>query len=244
MDQAPTERFDDWLRGSRPRLVRLALSRLGDRGEAEDVVQETLLAVWKRHNAGAVQDLDAYADRAVWLNAVRRRTRLKDWEAIEDAELDGLAGTEPDAEAWLEARALERAVEGLPAPQRAAIRLRFYAGMSFREMSGALSIGLDTAASRTRYALNALRKALAGPAPAAPPAGKGRIEVALTEEDLLDDELMAEELVKEELVEEELVEDELVEVELMEEGLIEEELMEEELAQREPYAKEAGRGKK
>jgi RNA polymerase sigma-70 factor (ECF subfamily) len=160
---SPPSSFDDWLRRARPRLLRLARSRLRDLGEAEDVVQETALAVWRRHSAGAVDDLDAYANRAVWQNAIRRKTRWRDWEELENAE--SAARVEPDAEAWLLAGELEEAVAGLPAPQAAVIRLRFYAGLSFKEMGEALSIGLNTAASRTRYALENLRRGLqdAGP---------------------------------------------------------------------------------
>jgi RNA polymerase sigma-70 factor, ECF subfamily len=160
MDSSPDSSFDDWLRRSRPRLLRLARSRLRDPGEAEDVVQETVLAVWRRHAAGGVEDLDAYANRAVWQNAIRRKTRWRDWEPLENAEFEGAARVAPEAEEWLEAQELEQAIARLPPAQAAVVRLRFYAGLSFKEMGEALSIGLNTAASRTRYALENLRRSL------------------------------------------------------------------------------------
>ncbi|HTB21170.1 MAG TPA: sigma-70 family RNA polymerase sigma factor [bacterium] len=162
MDSEASTLFDDWLRRARPRLLRLALSRLGDPGEAEDVVQETVLAVWRRHAAGQVEDLDAYASRAVWQNAIRRKTRRRDWEEIETAEREGAAWAEAEAEDWLESRLLEEAIARLPAPQAAVLRLRFYMGLSFREMAEALSIGLNAASGRTRHALQALRRGLKG----------------------------------------------------------------------------------
>jgi len=160
MDSSPDSLFDDWLRRARPRLLRLARSRLRDLGEAEDVVQETVLAVWRRFAAGGVEDLDAYANRAVWQNAIRRKTRWRDWDPLENAEFEGAAQVEPEAEDWLEARELEQAIAHLPSAQAAVVRLRFYAGLSFKEMGEALSIGLNTSASRTRYALQTLRRSL------------------------------------------------------------------------------------
>ncbi|MGH7441249.1 MAG: RNA polymerase sigma factor [bacterium] len=160
MDSGPPNSFDDWLRGARPRLLWLAVSRLKDRIEAEDVVQDTALAVWKRHAAGAVDKLDAYANRAVWLNAVRRAGRRRVFEELETAEFGGFAEVLPEVEGWLESLELEAHIARLPAAQAAVVRLRFYAGLSFSEMAESLSIGINTAASRTRYALAALKKAL------------------------------------------------------------------------------------
>ena len=161
-----TDSFDEWLRTARPRLLRLALGRVRDRALAEDLVQETALAVWRRHSAGGVENLDAYANRAVWRNAIRAHQRRRRFESLETAEWEGAAWVAPAAEAWMASSEVERALARLPTTQAAAIRLRFYAGLSFAEMAEALSIGLNTAASRTRYALAALKKILEGVASA------------------------------------------------------------------------------
>ena len=62
----------------------------------------------------------------------------------------------------LDALELERAVASLP-PAQVVIRLRFYLGLSFREIGNNLSISTNTAASRTRYALAGLRRRLGTP---------------------------------------------------------------------------------
>jgi RNA polymerase sigma-70 factor (ECF subfamily) len=174
MDSGPPT-FDEWLKRARPRLLRLAQSRLRDRGEAEDAVQDTALAVWKRHAKGGIQDLDAYANRAVWQNSIRRSVRRPRWESLEEAEAASADDASDRAlDAWFDAGELEAAIAGLPQAQQAVIRLRFYTGLSFKEMGEALSIGLNTAASRTRYALQALKLAL-GPA-SERAAGRGPIK--------------------------------------------------------------------
>jgi RNA polymerase sigma-70 factor (ECF subfamily) len=149
--------FDDWFKEQRPKLLRLARSRLGDRAEAEDVVQDTALALWRRLAKGDIDDPDAYAARALWQNALRRRGRRKDWVALDEARHPE---ADPEAEAWMQSLAMEAAIARLPPAQQAVLRLRFYAGLSFKEMAATLAVSLNTAASRCRYALDALRHSL------------------------------------------------------------------------------------
>jgi RNA polymerase sigma factor (sigma-70 family) len=148
--------FDEFVQSIRPRLLRLVTPMLGSVHEAEDVVQETLLALWKRQDR--VEDWEAYAARASWLNAIKRKTRRKEWVELDSAEAMAPARAWEDAsvEPW----EFERAIAGLPSTQQTAIRMRFYMGQSFHEIGEALEISLNTAASRVRYGLEALREAL------------------------------------------------------------------------------------
>lgn len=154
MESNPSrDELDTWVQARRGRWVRKAYWILRDHGEAEDVVQETLLAVLgKKHD---VERLDAYIARAVDWNAVKRRARRRVQVSLETM-------PEPRVEDRLDAFELEQAVAGLPPAQQTIIRLRFYLGLTFAEIGKRLSISMSTAASRCRYALAGLRRTLRG----------------------------------------------------------------------------------
>jgi RNA polymerase sigma-70 factor (ECF subfamily) len=144
----------------RPRLLRQARAILHDREEAEDVVQETLLAVWQQEGKRDIRELAAYVSRAVYWNSLKRRARRHvdlSLDALPEATAQLDLGASPDR---LDAFELERAIASLPIAQQTVIRLRFYLGLTFREIGKNLSISANTAASRSRYALESLRRKL------------------------------------------------------------------------------------
>jgi RNA polymerase sigma-70 factor (ECF subfamily) len=147
---------DRWIAHQRGRLLRIANSVLHDREEAEDVVQETWLGFVRASRRGTIRSPAAYLSRAVRWNAVKRRARR-----VQHASLDALPEPSGDENPnHLHAVELERAIATLPLAQQTVIRLRFYLGLSFREIGKNLSISTNTAASRTRYALANLRRRL------------------------------------------------------------------------------------
>jgi RNA polymerase sigma-70 factor (ECF subfamily) len=60
---------------------------------------------------------------------------------------------------WRVAQVLD-ALDRLPDEQRAAVRLAYYGGRTYREVAAALGITYDTARSRLRLALGHLRSGL------------------------------------------------------------------------------------
>ena len=142
----------------RERLISIADRVVRDRHEAEDIVQETVTAVWQRLSEIGPDKLANYLARSVRQNALKRESRKRDFVI-----LDGLDATKP----WMRPGAtfvdpldLEQAISTLPLVQQNVIRMKYYFGMSFRQIGSALSISTDTAASRCRYALEKLRKVL------------------------------------------------------------------------------------
>jgi RNA polymerase sigma-70 factor (ECF subfamily) len=159
MSQSMTEQqFHRWVSDHRGGWVRLAHKALRDRHEAEDVVQDTLTAIWQKKSRADIEDLDAYMARAVWWNALKKAKRNR-----RQMPLEGLdpAAPEPDVagDDW-DPLELEKAMEDLPEAQKAVVRLKYYGGQTFKEIGETLAISMNTAGSRCRYALEALREAL------------------------------------------------------------------------------------
>jgi RNA polymerase sigma-70 factor (ECF subfamily) len=161
MTRTSPDSLDAWIARIRPKLLRIAGRLLDDPAEAENLVQATLATVWEAHRRGERPNLDPYAKRAVWLNALRLRARRREWLSLEGDEWEehepALSVDEGELTGW----ELEQAIATLPPAQQAVIRLRFYGGLSFQEIGETLAISMNTAASRCRYALHSLREAFA-----------------------------------------------------------------------------------
>jgi len=144
-------------------LLGFALNALGERGVAEEVVQEVFTRAWR--HAGSY-DPDRASVRT-WLyqiarNAIidaRRRAAVRPGLAPAEA-----PGREEAAEvsieqamlAWQVASALER----LTPEHRQMIRLAHFQGLSVREIARRCDLPEGTVKSRTWYACRALRLAL------------------------------------------------------------------------------------
>jgi RNA polymerase sigma-70 factor (ECF subfamily) len=143
----------------------LALRRLGDRGHAEDAVQEAFAAIWRsastyRPERGAAGG---------WVYTVARNAivdRLRRNGPSVDAELPELASHEPGpaqrAEDSETAWHVHRALEELQPREREVIELAYWSGMSQSEVAEYLHIPLGTVKTRTRSALARLASVLEG----------------------------------------------------------------------------------
>ena len=149
------------------KLFGLILRILGDRGEAEDALQEVYVSVWRR--AGSFDP--SKASPVTWLAAIARNRaidrlrasgRPRPSEPIETAR--DIADSGDDALAQLEAseeRArLNGCVEELEARQAAAIRSAFFGGLSYPELAERAEVPLGTMKSWVRRGLLRLRDCL------------------------------------------------------------------------------------
>lgn len=150
-------------RYSRP-VFALALRRLGDRGRAEDAVQETFASIWR--SAGSYRR--ERGPGAPWLYAVarnaivdRRRTLgAPPAEAVEEASSE--AGPDERAESSWTAWRVHRALAELPEQERKLIELAYWGELSQSEIAEFLDIPLGTVKTRTRSALSRLADVLEG----------------------------------------------------------------------------------
>jgi len=130
-------------------MVRLAVALSGSSASAEDLVQDSFVRIHARWDR--ISDPSAYLRRAV-VNACRSAHRRAKHErtvaALGPRETTALAA--PDELFDVMAR--------LPYRQRAALVLRFYAGLSQREIAQVLECREGTAASLVHRGLAQLRR--------------------------------------------------------------------------------------
>ena len=147
-----------------PALLSYALRLVdGDRGRAEDVVQETLLRAWRHPEAMA-------ADRGSprpWLFAVarriavdaHRRRRARPQEVGDDI-LAQIPTQDDDVDRALDGWLVGDALAALSPAHREVLVQTYFAGRSVAEAAEVLGVPPGTVKSRTHYALQALRLAL------------------------------------------------------------------------------------
>ena len=150
-------------RYSRP-VFALALRRLGDRGRAEDAVQETFASIWR--SAGSYRR--ERGPGAPWLYAVARNAIVDrrralgpvPAEPVDEASSD--AGPDERAESSWTAWRIHRELAELPEQERKLIELAYWGGLSQSEIADFVGIPLGTVKTRTRSALSRLADALEG----------------------------------------------------------------------------------
>ena len=150
----------------RAAVFRAALAALGSTADAEDVAQEVFLALWRGggydESRGALGPYLRLLARSRALDVWRRNRAgertlallqeraMSDWTAAEEAPQIVLRAAD---------RELVRGrVRSLPADQRQAIGLTFWAGLTVREAAHVQRIPLGTAKSRVRLALRKLAR--------------------------------------------------------------------------------------
>lgn len=141
-------------RYTRP-VLGLALRRLGDRGRAEDALQEAFAAIWR----SASSYDPARGQGGAWLYTVARNAIVDGVRKRPEPPMDAPEEPSPDggpderAEAsWLTWR-VHSAIELLPEHERPVIELAYWGGLSQSEISTFLDVPLGTVKTRTRSAL-------------------------------------------------------------------------------------------
>jgi RNA polymerase sigma-70 factor (ECF subfamily) len=124
-------------------------------GEAEDVVQETFLALMRRPQPPALPE--HYCVRAFRNRALNFRRSL--WRRI-SREWESQSWFEPPAQPSSAEPEAMRILAELPPEQREVIVLKIWHNSTFEEIGDLLGISPNTAAGRYRYGLQKLRQRL------------------------------------------------------------------------------------
>jgi RNA polymerase sigma-70 factor (ECF subfamily) len=126
-------------------------------GEAEDVVQETFMALLQLEKAPDEPEhycLRAFRNRSLNYRRSLWRRLAREWESVRWFEPHH-SQEEEEAEAM-------RRLADLPAEQREVIVLKIWHGLTFEEIGTLLELSPNTAAGRYRYGLEKLKRCLKG----------------------------------------------------------------------------------
>jgi RNA polymerase sigma-70 factor, ECF subfamily len=148
----------------------LAYRLLGERGAAEDVVQEAFLNVWRQ---GATYDTRRGTVRTWLLTIVHHRAidqmRSARSKSSADTVIDDAMPLPAKEDTWTEVvRGLDHdrvreAMAALPPEQRQVVDLAYFGGYTQSEIAQRVGIPLGTVKGRTRLALDKLRDLLRVP---------------------------------------------------------------------------------
>ena len=154
----------------------LLLRILKSRAEAEELLQEVFVELWRR----APQYDPARASVSTWVTTVARSRALDALRArkrrhqdaqvpTEDVNLPAPTEHRPDEQAQKSRRerAVHEAMEQLTEDQREVLEYAYFRGLSHSEIAGELEIPIGTVKSRILAAMKVLRAAMRTPEEAA-----------------------------------------------------------------------------
>lgn len=159
-----SEEWREWLDRFGSRLMLFARQQTRCEADAQDVLQAALIRTWKTHRRAPDRQVLSLAFTNIKRCAVdlarsnERRRRREELAAQDSGELV----------AWFElpeddtSRALQVALSKVPEKFREVITLKIWGDSTFDQIGKALGISPNTAASRYRYGMEALRRSLEG----------------------------------------------------------------------------------
>ena len=141
----------------------VALRVLTDTGAAEDVLQDVFMQLWR--NPGAFDS--SRGSLGAWLAVIARHRAIDQLRKrrpetdIADVVISCEQNLEKDADRSRIVEKVRGILGGMPAPQRAALEMAYFQGLSHSEISAKTGEPLGTIKTRIRTALMTLRKAFA-----------------------------------------------------------------------------------
>jgi RNA polymerase sigma-70 factor (ECF subfamily) len=162
--QGDERAFERLFRCYAPRIFRFAMSYLNDPALAEEVVQETMIAVWKN-----AKDYKEQSQLSTWILGIARnkaldraRARQREPELLReiDRRASGRATPEQIAQRDSQAERVRSALEKLSPEHREVIMLAFYNELSYSEIAQILNCPEGTVKSRVYYAKEQLKRIL------------------------------------------------------------------------------------
>jgi RNA polymerase sigma factor (sigma-70 family) len=158
------EAFETLYRTYHPRLSRFVGLMSTHRALVEEVVNDTMLVVWKR-----AATYNRLCKVSTWIFAIAHRTTLKarrrQDDPVDDTDDDlaaDTAGPEQQHSARETRAALMRALDGLSVEQRGALVLTYFHDLPYAEIADIVDCPIDTVKTRVFHGRRRLRALLSG----------------------------------------------------------------------------------
>jgi RNA polymerase sigma-70 factor (ECF subfamily) len=160
-----TRAFEALYRTYHPRLTRFLMIMTRRAQLVEEVLDDTMMAVWERPGG-----YNGASKVSTWIFAIAYRKALKAMrrqdEPIEDPDEEIRPCSEPGPEqqlAWRQVQsALFSAIGELSADHRAVVDLAYYQGIGYREIAEIMDCPVDTVKTRMFHARRRLKAGLDG----------------------------------------------------------------------------------
>lgn len=152
----------EFVKKNQDRLVRHAFFRLGNREEAEDVVQEVMIKIYKeKEKKQHIEQATSYVFRMVFstcLDHLRKKAR-NNFVQLNGKEVLIPDGSNKESEiiAKEEFLRIDQLLDSIPSEQAEVLRLRIIDEMSFVEIAEIMKLPVTTIKSRFSYGIIKLR---------------------------------------------------------------------------------------
>lgn len=157
--------YAELVRRHSPMAFRVAMRITGQQHDAEDVVQESLIAAWQQLSTfNETAQFSTWLFRIVTRRALNRAQRRPDHPTGSDlleARPDPGDGAVEHYERGQEQQAVAEAIQALPAPQRAVVVLYYFERLSYAEIAEATGFTSPAVRSHLFRARRAMGTALA-----------------------------------------------------------------------------------
>jgi RNA polymerase sigma-70 factor (ECF subfamily) len=161
--EKPQADWTNWFNCHGPRLLLFARQWGGGHAEAQDIMQEASVRFWQVRDRARAPAAYMYACvRKCALESRRsgRRRERREQAAIRErpAYVEAAFEVLPEKDEFR--RSVEAALERLPEEQRQVLVLKIWGELTLEQIGQVMEVSPNTAASRFRYGLTALRREL------------------------------------------------------------------------------------